>query len=235
MTKNILILGASGGIGRAIADQIWGQSYINMIGIHGGHDFEVDYNSTKVKKYIEDLSFSFLPSQTVQRFIADVGKIDVLINAVGIANPVSFEYTTPDAYYKLMNISMNNLYFLFQTAFKDMKANNGGKIINISSNTTKYFMGRNGSIPYAMSKAGMDMLVKGMAKLGAPYNILCNSISPGIVDTKFHKNRNLNKRIEQIPLKRAAQPKEIADMVEYLISDKSNFITGQNIRIAGGE
>jgi len=121
--------------------------------------------------------------------------------------------------------------------FERMKKK-GGKIVNISSIGAKYGGGQT-TMHYGMSKAALDALTINLARQGAPYKILVNSIRPGVVDTDFHSrytpNKSMKKRVKLIPLERMAKPEEIAAMVGLLASQDGDFITGEIISIAGGD
>lgn len=232
--RNILITGSSGGIGTAIVDKLTLKDYTNTIGLH--------YN--KSKSYVN--YYHFVPMialradfnkpriDIVKKFIKNYGWIDVLINCAGVFSDVPFDKLTVEEYDGVMNINSRATFMVTRDAFNYMKKNKtGGKIINISSVATKFGMGRNNSIHYAASKATLDTLTIGLAKMGAPYNILVNSISVGVINTKSQKDRK--ERKELIPLKRFGKPEDVANMVEYLVSEKGNFITGQIIGVTGGE
>jgi 3-oxoacyl-[acyl-carrier protein] reductase len=90
---------------------------------------------------------------------------------------------------------------------------------------------------YGCSKRALEGLSKTIAKEGAEYNILVNTIRPGVIDTDFHKKfpKDMRKRIEQIPLKKMGKASDVADLVFYLGSDKNNFITNEIVTISGGE
>ena len=93
---------------------------------------------------------------------------------------------------------------------------------------------------YGISKAGVEALTKGLAREGAKYNILVNAIAPGLIDTRFHKRlgrttHDMKKRVKLSRLKRFGQPKEIAAIINCIISEEVNFITGEIISISGGD
>ena len=119
-----------------------------------------------------------------------------------------------------------------------MKAQGGGKIINISSIAAKYG-GSVKSLHYGAAKASLEAITIGLARFGAPYNILVNAIRGGFIDTQFQnryaKEKDLKSRIALIPLKRPGKPDDIAHAVLYLASEAGNFITGEILTIAGGD
>ncbi len=121
--------------------------------------------------------------------------------------------------------------------FERMKTG-GGKIINISSIAARYGGGET-TLHYGMSKAALDALTSNLARRGAQYGILVNSIRPGVMDTDFHTRntpgKNMEKRMAMVPLKRLGRPDEVAAMVGHLVSKNGDFITGEIITIAGGD
>ena len=136
-----------------------------------------------------------------------------------------------------MSLNTRAPYILSQLAMKQMKKQRGGRIINISSIGTKY--GGNPSTgTYTISKAALEAMTLIFAKYGAPFNILVNALRVGITNTNFLKHnikKNLDKRIQLIPLKRLGEPSEIANTIFFLSSDESSYTTGSIISIAGGD
>ncbi len=237
--KNVLVTGSSSGIGVSIAES-FAKEGANM-GIHywinkeGAEDLADKLAKlTKVKIYQQDLGSDEL--DLVHKFVKDFGSIDVLVNNAGMIDSKSFLDMTVQDYDKIFKVNSRAPFILAKDAFNYMKKNGFGRIINISSVAVKYGRGRNNSIQYAATKATLDVLTKGLSVMGAENNILVNSISPGIIMTKFHRNRaDIKKRIGLIPLKRAGNVEDIANMAVYLASDKGRFITGEIITISGGE
>jgi NAD(P)-dependent dehydrogenase (short-subunit alcohol dehydrogenase family) len=128
-------------------------------------------------------------------------------------------------------------FFLAQGAFRFMKNNGGGKIINISSISAKYG-GSDRTLHYGASKAALEAINRGLAKAGAPHNILVNAIRAGFIDTPMHKKlgrTNLEKRIHAIPLKKPGKAEDIARMALFLASEGGDFITGETFTVAGGD
>lgn len=237
--KNALITGSSSGIGASIARK-FAENGAN-IGIH--------YNSNKKNafKLAEELSrfseikiyqqdFSLDKLDLIDRFVDDFGSIDILVNNAGIISPISFLDMSTKDFEKMFNINSRAPFILSRDAFKYMRKNNFGRIINISSIAVKYGRGRNDSIQYAASKSTLEILTVGLATMGAKFNILVNAVRPGVILTKIQETReNLEERIKMIPVNRGGQVDEISNFVVYLASNKGNFITGQTITISGGE
>jgi 3-oxoacyl-[acyl-carrier protein] reductase len=137
---------------------------------------------------------------------------------------------------KLFMINTFSVILITDKVFNNMKLNKFGRIINISSIGAKYGSSVE-SVAYGCSKLAIEGITKTYAKEGAEYNVLVNTIRPGIIDTNFHnKNKkDMGKRISMIPMKRMGTSEEVASIIYYLGSEQNTFITNETISIAGGE
>lgn len=165
------------------------------------------------------------------------GRIDILVNNAG-SNPVMDSALDIDerAWDAIMNLNLKGLFFLSQAAARVMREHGGGRIINVSS--------LEGITPtilpvYSISKAGVIMATKVMAKEWAQYNIRVNAIAPGLTRTRFSEALWNNEQILQAamsrtPMARIAEPEEMVGAVLYLTSDSASYVTGQVIAIDGG-
>ena len=130
-------------------------------------------------------------------------------------------------------------FFVSQAVFRYMKKN-GGKVILMSTASAKHGGGRT-TMAYGISKAGVEALTKGLAREGATHNILVNAIAPGLIRTRFHKEKlgrndsDMNKRSKLSKLKRIGSPREIAKLINLLISDESNYMTGEVLSVSGAD
>jgi NAD(P)-dependent dehydrogenase (short-subunit alcohol dehydrogenase family) len=165
------------------------------------------------------------------------GKIDILVNNAATNPTMDSALDASDrAWDSIMNLNLKGLFFLAQAVAKVMKEHGGGVIINVSSVA--------GVTPdilpiYSISKAGVNMATKVMAQQWAPYGIRANTLSPGQTKTQFSEalwgNPDIYKVImDRTPLKRIADPQDMANAAVFLASDKSSFITGQNFLVDGG-
>lgn len=243
--KRVLITGSSSGIGASMTSLF--SSYGAKVGIHYCTN---EQNAVQLKNQITDqggvaevFKADFQNTGEIiklaESFIETFSGIDILINDAGASysQQVFWELDTVDLD-RTLNVNLKAPFILSQKAFLAMKKQGkGGRIINISSISTKYG-GSSGSLHYAISKSALETLTIGLAKIGAPYNILVNAIRPGLIDTPFHKRfikKDLSKRIELIPLRRMGKPMDIANMALYLASEGGNFITGQIFTVSGGD
>jgi 3-oxoacyl-[acyl-carrier protein] reductase len=241
--KRVLVTGASSGIGACIAE-LFG-SYGATVGIHYRSDKKgalkvidnIVKKGGKAALFPGDLLQPSVRAGLLKAFKENFGGIDVLVNnAGGIYGAKSFLELDEESWDNTFTLNAKAPFFLAKEAFAMMKEQ-GGKIINISSVSAKYG-GSPQTMHYGAAKAALDAITVGLARAGAPYNILVNSIRGGFIDTPFHKKigrENLSDRIKMIPLKRAGQPEDIANMVLFLSAKTGDYITGEIFTIAGGD
>lgn len=242
--KRILVTGASSGIGACIADLLG--SYGAFMGVHyrsnkkGAADIvnNIKKQGGRAKAFQGDLLHASVRANLLKSFTDVFGGIDVLVNnAGGIYGFKHFLGLDEESWDKTFALNAKVPFFLAKDAFAIMKEQGGGKIINISSISAKYG-GSPQTLHYGAAKAALDSLTVGLARAGAQYNILVNSIRGGFINTPFHRKigrSDLEDRIELIPLKRAGQPIDIARMVLFLASSAGDYITGEIFTIAGGD
>ncbi|MBP7341807.1 MAG: glucose 1-dehydrogenase [Smithellaceae bacterium] len=173
----------------------------------------------------------------VEKVVKEFGRIDILVNNAG-TNPYYGTLLEQDekTYDITMNVNLKGMFFLSQLAAKVMIPQGGGSIINTSS------IGglRAGELGiYCVTKAGVVMLTKVMAKEWGPYNIRVNAIAPGIIKTRLSealwKDPEVSRKaVSRIPLQRLGEPDELAGAVVFLASDAGSYITGETLVVDGG-
>ncbi len=216
--RKALITGASRGIGRVISRLF----------------LEKGYNVITPPREELDLADSVSVDNFVNEHSMDL--FDVLINNAGI-NPVFSIDDLPDD--QLVKVIQTNLVApirLTKMVFPGMKSIGYGRIVNVSSIWST--IGKPGRSSYGATKAGITGFSRHIALEGANYNILINSVAPGFVNTEMTKQNNTIDEIvsiaKKIPVKRLAEPEEVAKLVRYLASEENTYITGQEICIDGG-
>lgn len=217
MKKNILITGTSKGIGSAIKNELSNSNFNCICPIREELDIN---NSDSIENYFNKLNI----------------EIHGLVNNAGINVLGNIESLNDEDIQNMLNINLIAPLKLIQHVVKNMRLSNYGKIVNISSIwgvRSKEFR-----TLYSMTKFGINGMTKSLARELGEYNILINSIAPGYVNTEMtKKNVPFEEQIkikENIPLKRFAEPEEIAKLVSFLISENNSYITGQTIIIDGG-
>jgi NAD(P)-dependent dehydrogenase (short-subunit alcohol dehydrogenase family) len=237
--KVALVTGAERGIGRSIALALAKEGA--SIALHYALDEQSALSVAEEIRPMADVrvyhaDFANPKIDLVQRVVADFGRIDILVNNAGVMAPTSIHDISMEQLHELFQINTFVPMILSRDAFAVMKDREGGRIINISSFTIRFGMGRNASIHYAASKASLETMTTGMSRLGADHKILVNAIRPGVTATGMQKDRKgMEGRIAMIPLKRMAQPEEIAAAVMYFAGPSGAFTTGQILSVAGGE
>jgi len=209
--KRVLITGANGGMGSAIAKLF--ADYEACLGLHYHKDKdeavkllkEIKEKTKEAELFQADFLNSFSRSGLIKAFIKRFGGIDVLINNAGAAFSYKhFSELDEKSWDNTFNLNVKAPFYLSGKAFRYMKEHGGGRIINISSANVKYGGSRK-SLHYCASKAALDTLTIGFAREGAKYNILVNSIRCGFIKTGMHKKvsgyseENLKSRIDLIP------------------------------------
>jgi len=166
---------------------------------------------------------------------ADIGTIEILVNnaALNVQGSI-FDYDAEN-WDRVLDVDLTACWYLIRKTVGGMRALGRGSIVNVSS-VAGYLGGGGNEAPYAASKAALHDVTRSTAIEGGPHGIRCNAIAVGIVDSKFVEKHmeTLRSHIDRTPLRRAAQPEEIARVATFLASDDSSFITGDIVNASGG-
>jgi 3-oxoacyl-[acyl-carrier protein] reductase len=228
--KKVIITGASKGIGEAICMRLLKQNY-SVVAICRSAP-----NIPGVEHMACDLS-DRTERSTAFKSLACHGPIYGLVNNAGVATPNLLEDFDPDIYDTVMSINATAVAELSAAVVPSMIQNKSGRIINISSELILGFATRTA---YSASKAAVSSFARTWALELGKYNICCNAIAPGPVETDlFIKNNPEGSAVRQgkldkIPLGRFGKPDDIANMTNYLMSEEAAFLTGQTIYVCGG-
>jgi NAD(P)-dependent dehydrogenase (short-subunit alcohol dehydrogenase family) len=231
MSKNIIIIGGTSGIGLHTALYLKSLGYKVLVGSRSNIKEAVGLNYLKVDVTDESSIEHFFNSIPFKR-------IDAIIYSAGITAPQkSIQNFDKNEYMKVHDVNLLGAILTFKYAYRFLKDTRGKAVIvnSIASRTYSKFSG----LEYTVTKAGLSGLVKQLAVDWAKDTVLINSINPSMVETPMLKenvNPDVLKLIEnQIPLGRIAKPNEIAKVIEFLISDKNTYITGAGIDVNGGQ
>jgi NAD(P)-dependent dehydrogenase (short-subunit alcohol dehydrogenase family) len=243
--KVVVVTGASSGIGRATAKAFLNEGSI-VVGI--GRDekalnaiFSENGNSGSVyQPMLADLTELTQIDRVVNQISDNHGRIDCLVNSAGILRGGDIKTTTVEDWDKTMNINLRSI-FIFTQKLLPLLIESKGNIINVSSVAgTRAFAG---VLAYCVSKAALDQFTRCLALELAPAGVRVNSVNPGVVITNLHKRGGMSDAdydafIENSkkthPLGRPGLPEEVADLIVYLASERSGWITGANFSIDGG-
>lgn len=251
--KIAIVTGSSEGIGKSIAVAFAKSGDYSGIVINSRKINDAQRTANEIKNYgasnnintiaiQADISVESQCINLIEKTIEHFGRIDVLVNNAGIQKEITIEETTLDDWYKIIAVDLTGPFVCSREAIKHMEKqqnppSGGYCIINISS--VHQTIPKPHFVPYATSKAGIEMMTKTMALELAKKNIRANLVAPGAIDTDMNKTLRDNKEVlekvlKQIPIDRIGNPEEVANVVEFLASEKASYITGTTIYVDGG-
>ena len=241
MNKVVLVTGATRGIGKQIA----------ITFAKEGYDIAINYRKENeelenTKKEIDEIGVKCLAVQgdvscfeDCERFIKEIineyGKIDVLVNNAGITKDTLLMRMKKEDFESVINVNLVGTFNVTKNVIPYMMKAKSGRIINISS--VVGVSGNAGQTNYSASKAGIIGFTKSLAKEIASRNILVNAVAPGFIETNMTdvlKDEVKEAISKQIPLNRMGKAEDVANVVKFLASEDSSYITGQVINIDGG-
>lgn len=239
--KVILITGATRGIGRAIATECAKQGAIIFFTARNENENfsslekELKEISPKSKGFAVDATNLEQAQTIVEEILKITDRLDVLVNNAGITDDTLLMRMSENQWDSVVNTNLKSVFNYTKAVQKPMLSQRSGSIINISSVVGK--VGNAGQANYAASKAGIIGFTKSVAKEIGSRNIRCNAIAPGFIETDMTSKiaENVKSDIQKlIPLKRLGKTQDVANLVVFLASDKSDYITGQVINVCGG-
>jgi len=239
--KTAIITGASKGIGAVIAKRLNELGYnlvLNYRNSTAAMDELINSFSNKETKNITvqcDVSNFDDSKNLIETAYDNFKTVDVLINNAGVTRDNLLAMMTEDEFDQVIDTNLKGSFNCCKHIAKKMMKQKYGRILNISS--VVGLMGNAGQVNYSASKAGIIGMTKSMARELARKNILVNAIAPGFIQTEMTDKipeEMKEEMIKNIPLQRLGNPSDIADAVEFLISDKSSYITGQVLSVNGG-
>ena len=235
--KNIIVTGASGGIGNSIVEKL-SKNGANILAT-GTKKEKLDELKSKFKN-LKVLIFDISQNDKIEEFIENAtnelgGNLDCIVNNAGITQDNLAIRMNFEEWKKVIDINLSSTFLLSKYSIKKMLKNKKGKVINITS--VVGHTGNLGQVNYTASKAGIIAMSKTLAIEYARKNININCISPGFIktsmtdkiDTKFKEMI-----ISKIPSGRLGEPEDVANAVLFLVSDLSNYINGETLHVNGG-
>lgn len=237
MKKVIFISGGSQGIGKAISEKLASEDSCVVVGFKSNREKakvlvdKIKKNGNEAKSIFCDIS----NRKSIKEAFDEIGTIDVLVNNASISQHKDFLDISDEDWSKMLNINLQGAFMCSQIALPGMIKNKWGRIINISSIGGQW--GGVNQAHYASAKAGLIGLTMSLARIYSSMGVTANSISPGIIETKMTawlSGREKDNLVENIPVGRFGTATEVAEVVEFLASNNSSYITGQTINVNGG-
>jgi len=235
--KNIIVTGASGGIGNSIIKKL-SEAGANILA--SGTRIEKLEELKKNFEKIKILKFDISQSDKIEEFIENAtkelgGSLDVIVNNAGITQDNLAIRMNLEEWQKVIDINLTSTFLMSKFAIKKMLKNKSGKIVNIAS--VVGHTGNFGQANYTASKAGIIAMSKSLALEYAKKNININCISPGFIKTAMTEKIDEKFKeviISKIPSARLGEPEDIANAVLFLSSDQSSYINGETLHVNGG-
>lgn len=239
-----VITGASQGIGRAVACLYAAQGAsvaVIDVNVSGGEETAALINAEGGKALFVhcDIADQAAVNAAAARVKTELGPIDILVNNAGITRPAMLHKMTGAEWHQVIDVHMHGSFYWLQAVVNDMIERKWGRIVFVSSSTAQN--GSIGQINYAAAKSAMLGMMRTAARELGKHNILVNAIAPAaatemtktiMTDPKFADANAA--ALKQHPLRRSAEPQEIAPAFLYLVSEESSYITGQVLSVDGG-
>ncbi|MDT8412448.1 MAG: 3-oxoacyl-[acyl-carrier-protein] reductase [Vicingaceae bacterium] len=239
--KVAIITGATRGIGKGIAE-VFAQHGADIAFTYVSSDEqakkvvdELTAYGVKVKSYKSNAAIYSNAEVFIDQVVADFGKIDAIVNNAGITRDGLLMRMTEENWDEVMNVNLKSVFNITKCALKTLLKQRYGSIINMSS--VVGIEGNAGQSNYAASKAGIIGFTKSIAQEIGSRNIRSNAIAPGFIETEMTAQLDetiMKGWIEDIPMKRAGKPEDVANAALFLASDLSSYVNGQVINVCGG-
>jgi 3-oxoacyl-[acyl-carrier protein] reductase len=234
--KNVIVTGASGGIGNSIVEKLY-ECNANILAtgtkIEKLEELKGKFNKIKILKF--DISQSDKIEEFIENSSKELGGLDCIINNAGITQDSLAIRMSIDEWKKVIDVNLTSTFLMSKFAIKKMLKNKKGKIVNITS--VVGHTGNLGQANYTASKAGVVAMSKSLAIEYAKKNININCISPGFIKTAMTDKIDDKFKeviVSKIPSARLGEPEDIANAVLFLASTHSDYINGETLHVNGG-
>ncbi|WP_138005593.1 SDR family NAD(P)-dependent oxidoreductase [Halalkalirubrum salinum] len=233
-----VITGGASGIGRATVTRFLEDDVYDLVAcLDIAEDVEKRFEDESIRAFRCDVTDHDQVSETISELEGE-GRIDAVVNNAGFSKYSWIGDLSPDEWREIIDINLTSQYNLAHTAAPAMYEREHGYLLNVSSGAGKRGSA-SGGVHYSAAKAGVFGLTKGLAKQLSPY-VRVNCVIPGLVDTPLATDSNLwtetelEEQAERIPLKRLAQPDDVARVIHFLCDEGASYMTGELVTVDGG-
>jgi 3-oxoacyl-[acyl-carrier protein] reductase len=236
--RRALVTGGSGSLGGAIARRLAAAGHHVVIHAHRGIDIgqalaaEIEQGGGSAEAVQFDIVDPEATQTALTRILAD-GPIQILVNNAGIHDDAVLPGMSREQWSGVLDVSLNGFFNVTQPLLLPMIRTRWGRIVSLSS--VSAILGNRGQVNYAAAKAGLHGATRSLALELASRGITVNAVAPGIIESPMTASAFPREAVERlVPMKRAGRPEEVAELVEFLASDRASYISGQVISINGG-
>jgi 3-oxoacyl-[acyl-carrier protein] reductase len=238
MNVRALVTGGSRGIGASIVEALAQAGHPVVLNYRDNHDAaravktRVEAAGGQVQLSQFDVTDAAATAKAIEQLLADERPIGVLVNNAGVTRDAAFPSLESEAWNLVLRTTLDGFYNVTRPLVMPMVRRKWGRIINISS--VSGIAGVRGQVNYSAAKAGLIGATKALAQELAKRNITVNAVAPGMIETEMTASAPLDQIMPLIPMRRLGQPREVADAVAFLASERASYITGQVIVVSGG-
>ena len=226
--KKVIVTGGNRGIGKGIVLSLLDQGYLVLATSRDSKKFDMSHQNLEVA------NLDVCDQASIDDFQQIVNDFDpdILINNAGITKDNLFLRMTEDDWAEVIATNLNSVFRMTKLVVRGMLKKKWGRIINISSISGS--MGNPGQTNYSASKAGVEAFSRSLAKELGSRNITVNSVAPGFIQTDMTQGLIDEEITKKIPLQRVGSVEDVASLINFLVSEESNYITGQTLVVDGG-
>ena len=226
--KKVIVTGGNRGIGKGIVLSLLDQGYLVLATSRDSKKFDMSHQNLEVT------NLDVCDQASIDNFQKIVNDFDpdILINNAGITKDNLFLRMAEDDWAEVIDTNLNSVFRMTKLVVRGMLKKKWGRIINISSISGS--MGNPGQTNYSASKAGVEAFSRSLAKELGSRNITVNSVAPGFIQTDMTQGLIDEEITKKIPLQRVGSVEDVASLINFLVSEESNYITGQTLVVDGG-